>query len=749
MVVGAILIAAVIVGGLILATLLSKGPETSDMSPATLDSFQVTQAKEGSVIPLVFGEVRLNTNLLWYGNLRSEEVKEEVGGKGGGGDDVTVGFNYYMDLWHAICEGPGVTLEGLYIQNDPKDLGDLGTYFFNDGDDAYFPTEPGPFASPLRGVAHLFQDNYFLGLNATNVPTIHLVVKRVSSAPITSPNLANGVNPAAIIYDLFAKAGALGSDYDVASFNEASTYWAGKGYGLNISFSKQEELRSTINKIFTYVDGAVSFTEENKIYLKAFRDTDVPVATIETDKFRDFQFTRRSWEDVFSDFRANYIDKEKDYTERTVRVRNTAVGRLIGYNKQKTIDLTAFNSLTTASDRTWELMKKLSYPEAQITCKLGIEYADIKVGSIVEITHTDYGLVEVDFRVWEVDANPVDSNEITFRMVQSLEGLFDDNFQTGGGSSWTTPSYDPLSLAYQKVFELPYNNQTGEAPAFLLLAARKGVEDGFQLIWSGTGSDYNAQGVYNTFSQRGLINATYPITISIDDDQPGIVFTPYRNDPEFLSNSRGNFFAAMRFALLGGTELVGFQNIDPINDTQFRLTGIIRGVMNTPVSAHSNGAEIWLTSFGTNILTGLSVNDFYIKLLPKFGGNVLDPGSATPIHVVGITKAQIPWPVTRIEAVKTGSSNLISVWPTSSLFNGAGVESGSIQVDGWPPSFVGDFQWYTNYDSTINVEALAEWTVTRAGAFTLYVRHRRSGKFSEWKSLSVGGADGTYTGPTS
>lgn len=748
MVVGAILIAAVIIGGLILATLLSKGPETSDMSPATLDSFQVTQAKEGSIIPLTFGTVRINTNLLWYGNLKTEEVKEAVGGKGGGGDDILVGFNYYMDIWHSICIGPDVTIEGVYIQNDPASLSDLGTYFFNDGDDSYFPTEPGPYASPLRGVAHLFQDNYFLGLNATNVPTIHLVVKRISTAAISNPNLPNGVNPAAIIYDLFRLAGATHGDFDIPSFNQAATYWAGKGYGLNISFSKQEELRTLVNKIFTYVDGAVSFTAENKIYLKAFRDTDVASEVITTEKFREFQFTRRSWEDVFSDFRSNFIDEDQDYTERTIRVRNGAVARLIGYRKQKTIDLTAFNNLTTASDRTWELMKKLSYPEAQVTCKLGMEYSEVKVGDIIEISHTDYGLVDVDFRVWEVDASQIDSNEITFRLVQNLEGLFDDNFQMGGGSQWVTPSYDPLILAYQDWFELPYNNLTGEAPAFLLLAARKGVEDGFQLLWSTTGSDFTVQNIYSSFSQRGTLNQTYPLTIAIDDGDEGIVFTPYRNDPAFETNSRTNLFAAMRFALINKQELVAFQNIEPIDATRWRLTGIIRGVMNTSVVSHASGQVIWLTSIANNILTGLAVNDFYIKLLPKFGGKIIDAGSASQMHIVGITKASIPWPVSRIEVVKVGSTNTTKIWPTSSLFNGAGIEPGTVQVDQWPPAFVGDIQWYTNYDSTIQTEPLAEFTITRAGAFTVYVRHRRSGKFSEWKSLAVGASDNTYIGPS-
>jgi hypothetical protein len=204
----------------------------------------------------------------------------------------------------------------------------------------------------------------------------------------------------------------------------------------------------------------------------------------------------------------------------------------------------------------------------------------------------------------------------------------------------------------------------------------------------------------------------------------------------------------MRFALINGQELVAFQTITPISPTSWRLNGIIRGVMNTPIVSHGAGQVIWLTSFGNNVLTGLAVNDFYVKLLPTFGGKILDAGAASQMHIVGITKAQIPWPVTRIEVVKVGANNSVSIWPTSSLFNGAGVEAGTVQVDQWPPAFVGDLQWYTNYDGTIQTQPLATFTVTRAGAFALYVRHRRSGKYSEWKSLSVGASDATYIGPS-
>lgn len=748
MVVGAI-IAGVIIGGLILYALMSQPPGGDDMSPNTLDSFQMTSTQEGKVVPLVFGKTRVNSNLLWYGNLETEEQTEDAGGKGGGGDDITTGYKYWMDLWHGICEGPGVTLEGIYVQDKAKDVSALGTYFFNPGDTGYYPTEPGDLAAPLNPVAHVFLDRYYLGENVSNVPTLHFIVERLGQAPITYANITGkGVNPASIIYELFTRAGASFGDFDLTYLQEAATYWNSKGYGMNITFSKQEELRNMIKRVFSYVDGAVYFNEQDKIVVRAFRDSDTSVKTINEDKFKTFQFTRRTWDDVFTDFRANFVDEDAEYTKRTIRVRNSAVHALIGYEKQKTVDLTAFRGVDTASKRLWEIMKQYSYPEAQVTAKLGIEYSGLNIGDIVTLNHSDYGISGMEFRVWEKDMSEIDSNEISFRFMQYLESLFDANYTGGGGTVWQTPSYAPLAAQYQKVYELPFNNQYGQDAAYLILAARQGQEDGFVLEYTPTGADYATVGQFRTFSQRGTLDQIYPVTIAIDDTD-GILYTPYRDDPIFNTMSRAELFSKLRFALLGGTELVGFQTVTPEGVNSFRLTGIIRGVLNTPVSSHAAGTEIWLTNLADNVYLGAGVSDFYLKIRPKFGAEVVDAASVTPVHVVGVAKALTPWPINRVEAVRSGSTVTVEVTPTSQLFFGAGVEPGSTQTDQYPPAVSGDYQWYLNILATvIHTEATNQWSYVQSTFHYIYVRQRRGGKWSDWKGTRINPTNGTYIGPT-
>ena len=57
-----LIIAAVTIGATVATTLFAKGPRSTkgaDMAPANLDAFRLTTAEEGTVIPRVFGTVRL------------------------------------------------------------------------------------------------------------------------------------------------------------------------------------------------------------------------------------------------------------------------------------------------------------------------------------------------------------------------------------------------------------------------------------------------------------------------------------------------------------------------------------------------------------------------------------------------------------------------------------------------------------------------------------------------------------------
>lgn len=740
-------IVGAIVVGVIAAFLFRPKSPSMDMAPASLDSFNITQASEGSVIPVIYGRIRLPGNIIWYGNLETEEVESEGGGKGGGGEGQVVGYKYWLDVWEAICMGK-VTIIDKYV-NDNNEDPTSSVETFNDGTENDYPTQPGAYANRLPGVAHIFWDRLYLGENATFVPTVHFIVEKdMSGSPVDYAVMTKGVNPSALVYDLLIEAGVFATDIVIADFNTAAAYWNTLGYSLNINFSQQSKLRDKIAQVMSYVDGVVNVNEESKWIIKAYDPADASVATLDREDFIEFTFTRKSWHDTYNEFRANYIDEDQDYTKRTIIARNSANIRVQGRKRLRSVDLTAYRDVDIASKRLWEVMKKESYPDAQIQFKTNLEFDAVNVGSVIEVNNSDYGMSSAEFRIITKDITEVDQNTLGWRAIQMIETLFDDSYVPGGDPGWIAPDYSPDPLVHQAVFELPYNPMHLHDRAFLLLAARvNSFETGFKALVSNTGVDYEDKGAFSGWSQYGVLAETYVATTYSIDDDIGILYTPYREDPVFSTISRTNLFSTARFALLGGTEIVRFQGVVPEGVSNYRLTGIIRGVWNTPVSQHNAAASIWLFTISLNILQGITSDDFYVKLLPFFEGDVVDAVLASATHVTPTSKAATPWPPVRIVAVRSGTSISAEWWPTTQDNEGAGRASADSQTDVEPKQYDGDFETYYTGESPFTIVAGTVRAYTKSAAHTFFIRARRAGYLSTWVSISIGAGDGTYYGP--
>jgi hypothetical protein len=762
--------------GILAAYMFRPDQDQQDMSPATLDSFQMTSCDEGAVVPWLTGYVRTKSNLIWFGNLSTVPETQEAGGKGGGGDDITTGYKYYLDLWHSICLGGGdygtVTFEGLYVGDKSIPLSEVAewTYTFNDGTQSTYPTQPGPNANAIDGVAHFFLNQYFLGINVTHVPTFHFIMRCQSSAPLTNANMTNGTNPAARIYDVLLAAGSSISDFDIPSFQTAANYWYNKGYAINLAYSKQKEAREWINHIFTYVDGCLRKSNEDKWYLKAYASDDTSVATLNKEDLVEFSLTRRSWSETYNDFVANFTDKDQGYTRRSIRVQNGANQRLLGYKKQRTVDLTAFIDINVASSRLAEIMKRESYPEAQINFSASLAYEEtLQVGEVFTLNHSDYGISNASYRIVRRDVNETDSNFLDFRAVQVVENLYDDEYVTAGNPEWETPTWAdiqaPSVMAY---FEMPVNSVTKGDPTYIILVQRNDVETGFIFYYSIDGTDYAVHQDQGSivFAQHGTLAEDYGDSTATDtiDDSIGILYTPTNEDPVFGSIDRQSLFHSRRIAILGGTEIVAFQTVAYEGDTDIRLTGVIRGLLNTPISEHSTGATIWLVDLGETqvgkrpYLIEKTLTDFYLKPVPYFGQNTVDIGDVSVLHIQYQSKAKEPIKPARIVAYRNGDTVTFWVFQTGTYktigdSNGAGEYQLDYQSDvgfganmdlgGWIDEMGDeDFYYYKpSFESSWSKTYDNYFQVSESDAFTLTIRRWTNG---ESLTISIPEADGTY-----
>ena len=750
---------------------------TGDMDPNSIDAFNITLAQEGTVVPLLFGIVRTNTNLLYYYGLTTVALKEKIK-TNGKHKKVTIGYRYYLNLHHALGIGV-VNVVGMYYNDKPMTIdappGDPYAYtstwitrvvslpgtimvpttiYHNPGCST---AAPGYSAnSPaMKPVSHIWMSQIWVGDNVQNAPTFHIVTDKYfpASHPLSFPrHQTYGSNPASVIYELLLASGSTASDIDEVTFEAAAQAFDFREYYISLAITNQDEWRSHLKKIISnYVDATLRKNWATGKYELIAHDNyiDTNYGFTEQD-FVEFSFTRPGWDDTYNDLRANYTDRNQEYTRRTIRAYNSASIQMLGYSRQRTIDLTAFNDITIASKRLWELLKRYSYPTATIKFKTGLWGARAPgPGELIGVIHEEYGIDGgSSFRILDKRLSEEDQNYIDWICEEDINNSFTLGYQEGGDPGWVAPDYEAAALVYQAAFELPYSHHTNEDKAFILLAAREGIEVGFGIYFSTDGVDYTEEFIATEWSMYGTLDELYDDETEEIDDDVGILFTPYNESsaPVFESISRVELYSLERI-IICGNEIMAFQTITPEGASSYRLTGVIRGLYNTAIEEHASSAPIWITAWASNNILTVDQTNFYLKYLPQSaGGGVVDIGDATAITVTGTGKAAKPYPPGSIKATRTGTSVQFDWLPVNRIADGAGTETPDSNFDS-TNLYEGDFYFDASVGAHDQYVSGMTLTITQAGAFTVTIKNRVNNVLSAGAAVSVGSADGVYIGP--
>lgn len=731
----------------------------NSMSPNTLESFAITTATEGDVIPLSFGKRKMKGNLIWYDNLVTEVVTGVASGGKGGGDDVTYtkGYNYYLDIWQVVCVGK-TSLESVYLQDEIIDLEDYcESYTWCDGTSNTVSDEESIVGGPLPGIAHIFIKKFFLGFNVTTVPTLQFLTNRVpQNIPFPYVSEEFGINPAAVIYDVLVHGGAKSYEINIPYFSAAALYWHNKNYGLNISFESVQKVKSYIELVLSFVGGIFFLDNDNLYGIKSLDPNEGHTHTIaETiDGNSDcisVKIQTKTWSDTFNIFNGNFQSKDLNETKRVVTVKNSASIALLGRKLPKNVDLSGFRDQDSATKRLTEIMKNESYPSSSIEIEVFLDFLDVQVGNIIKFSSETYGVTESYFRIIHKDITNIDENKITLIGEQVVEKLNSSSFTTPSVAAiWVKPNHIPLALSHIDLMELPRNPVTKNDTVLLILASKRtGLEEGFALYGSSTGTDYTLLKYFTSYSQKGILTEAYPSTTNQIDDWTGILYTPYNEDPSFFSVSRTDLFSGLYFRLAFiGTEILGFQYYIYEGATDVRLKGVVRGLFNTAIGAHAIGTAIWISDLvDCSLVIPSSINTMYYKISPVVLGQNVPLANITAKVITYTRIAKIPWNVNKIKATRVGDNVTITWYPVDYGNNGAGTVNESTNAPN--PMIINStlsFVYYLSYDSTNIYVTSTSCVISRAGNFNFYIATREGAYLSTFKYVYVGSTDGDYYG---
>ena len=747
-----------LVSAVVAYALFKPNIQQASVKASGLDDFNITRASEGSPYPIVFGKVKIAGNIVWYGNLVVKEQTEESGGKGGGGEDVTTGYHYYLDCWQTLCRGPARVM-GIYKDNKQFVTSELNptwsgvmaeegddrqttTITINKGDGGSNFTLNLEYFAPLKNVCSVMMRKTYCGFSTT-FPTFHWVVQ--CNYPCLWSNPANGWNPANAVYFMLIDAGVPASDVDTASFGSSATYWYNKGYGINLAIGSQGKLREKIEQIMSPL-GGFYFESGGKHYLNPGDPYEAAYGTI-TDDFRKFVISRRSWEDTTNDLKATFTQASKDFTERTAVVQNPASINMLGRIYTKTYDLTLFSTLEATQKRIGELIKSESYPYAEVEFTTDLGYMNLTEGRIVNLTNNEIGVVNMGVRIVKKNLDNIDSNEIVFHGVQVAETLFDDKWVSigTGSDNWVREVQAPINLTKLRIMEVPRNAIT-DNPTILILAARETeYETQFILYYTPDGNNYALAKKFSSFSKYATLKVAYSAsTYDIDDSDTGVVIQYYRDTYEVDSLSRSGLFSTDRFLIIDN-EIMKFQTVTLNEDGTVKLTGIIRGVLNTTKAAHAVNAAVWIVDNSDCYWTPTDGNIAgYYKICARNIVGTFPVASATAISVGASTLAKKPFPISRVGATRVGSTVNFLVCIRDMTSAGAGISPSTNFVTSSETDVIIEWKLSTGTEWVPLSVQSGSFSVIDAASFTVNVRAKEFGIYTSTVSLTVGTADGNY-----
>ena len=128
---------------------------TQRIAGQRLDTLQITSSTEGTVIPRVYGRMRVGGNIVWATHFREEKPKTTrhggggKGGGGGGGTEVTEYF-YFANLAVALCGGPITGIGRIWADGKPMSLDGITMRVHLGGEDE----EADPFIAAKMGAAN-------------------------------------------------------------------------------------------------------------------------------------------------------------------------------------------------------------------------------------------------------------------------------------------------------------------------------------------------------------------------------------------------------------------------------------------------------------------------------------------------------------------------------------------------------------------------------------------------------------------
>lgn len=282
----------------IIAYALMPKPQNPQAAQANKD-MQISTAEPGRPIPVVFGTYHIKgTNIVWYGDLKTEEIKKVTEQKGGRKwlffgpkktirQEQTVGYKYFMGM-HIIVSCIVDQLKEIYVGEKPLNTGDINDTVERNislpdlfgGDEKegglsgpleiwfgkenqppseYLKSKVGTPCPAFRGVLGVILKSFYVAANSPYPKPWTFLVKRVPKWYPEKADIDGSANIAHIIYETLTDPdwgmGYPTNMLDENSFRECANTLFDEKLGASILLASQSTIEDFIYEMLGHCNG--------------------------------------------------------------------------------------------------------------------------------------------------------------------------------------------------------------------------------------------------------------------------------------------------------------------------------------------------------------------------------------------------------------------------------------------------------------------------------------------------------------
>lgn len=662
-------------------------PKPDKPQPKGVSDFQFPTAEASRAVPVVFGTCKLTgPNVVWYGDFRADGFQIK-------GQDA--GFYYYLGADLALCHGPVDEVHDVLFEDrspgwtrtlqaadydrfrmdntmlfggNTQGGGIVGDCDFYYGIAAQTPNDylqakanadyPG-----LSQICHAVMRGIYWGTSEYIKPLAFLVTRCPNTLGMTGnkhriafspPGWGYDSNPACMLYDILTNAvwglGLPSSSIDVASFQAAGETLYAEGFGLAMVLDQQADATEVIGEILRHVDGDLFTDPQSGLLTLALTRADYDPGTLpvlDETNLDDVELTRGSWSETANVAKITYTSRQDNFTARIAQWQNQANLQIRGQVALTEVEFRGLSNPHAAGLVAGRVLKTVSYPLARLKLTANRTAWALRPGSVFKLNWPPLGISGMVCRVTRPAGGELGSGKITVEAIEDAFSISATAYTDPGGSGWVDPLGQPTAAAAQALVEAPHQ-LAGDAIRQLVALAARGDSSllGYQ-IWSDPagGTAFGQTGSATGFAALGhLVPTKLMDGPAIDDSEWEI---DQALDMDLLGSVSEDEFTGGVNLLVVDDEVMAWRYVTK-PDANYRISRLMRGVLDTVPGDHVAGATVWflpqqlpLVNPSAPYQSDLTVA---VKVLPYNLRYVLGLSSATAMSLALASRALKPLP---------------------------------------------------------------------------------------------------------